>query len=388
LRASTQPTTLVVDVFGKTAPPTNVSGVSLIPIDEASAIINWDRATDLDVLLGGKVLIRHNVAMTGAIWEESQEIVASAAGNQTQKQVPLLEGTYLLKFEDDGGNRSLSATTIVVDLPTPQPRLLVQTYAEDTETPPFNGNVTDMFYVANLAEVNNESGLVLSTGENVDDMALDNNWDGLPSIDSVGGVVSTGEYEFGSTYSFPAVFDCNIRRRLVTFPYLPGDFIDDKTADIDTWDFIDGTGGDRVNAATYVRTTEDDPSGTPTWGSWREFSNAIIRGRGFQFKTIATSNDPAQNILIKELGAELELQQRVEQSATLTSGAGTYTGTFTNAFFQAPAIGITAYNMATGDYFAVSNVTRTGFQVVFRNAAGTAVSRDFTYTAVGYGRQI
>ena len=41
--------------------------------------------------------------------------------------------------------------------------------------------------------------------------------------------------------------------------------IDDKTADIDTWDFIDGTGGDRVNALTYVRTTQDDPSGTPTW---------------------------------------------------------------------------------------------------------------------------
>ena len=388
LRRSVEPASLTVQAFGKTAVPTDVSGVSLIPIDEASAILSWNRSTELDVILGGKVLIRHNVALTGAVWEESNEIVPAAGGNQTQKQVPLLEGTYLVKFEDDGGRRSLSATTVIVDLPTPQPRLLVETYAEELETPPFNGNYTDMFYVADLPEAGGASGILLSNGEDVDDMATDGDWDALPSIDSVGGVLPEGEYEFGSTYAFPGIFDCNLRRRLVTLPYLPGDFWDDKTADIDTWDFIDGTGGDRVNAATYVRTTDDDPSGTPVWGVWREFSNAIVRGRGFQFKTIATSTDEAQNILIEELGAELELQQRVEQSVALTSGAGTYSAVFPNAFYQAPSIGITAYDMATGDYFAVASVTRTGFQVTFRNSAGSAVSRQFTYTAVGYGREI
>jgi hypothetical protein len=388
LRQSVEPASLTVQAFGKTAPPVAVTGLSLIPIDGASAILSWDRATELDVLLGGKVLIRHSVLLAGGLWEESQEIVAAAAGSQTQKQVPLLEGTYLVKFEDDGGNRSLAATTVIVDLPTPQPRQLVQTYAEETETPPFNGNYTDMFYVASLAEAGGASGIILSTGLAIDAMATDGNWDGLPSIDSVGGVLSEGEYEFGSTYSFPGIFDCNLRRRLVTLPYIPGDFWDDKTELIDTWDLIDGTGGDRVNALTYVRTTQDDPSGTPTWSTWREFANAIVRGRGFQFKTQATSTDTSENIIIKELGAEMELQQRTEQSATLTSGAGTYTVTFTNAFFEAPSVGVTGFNMATGDFFAVSSVTRTGFQVTFRNSAGSAVSRQFTYTAIGFGRQI
>ncbi|NDG47485.1 MAG: hypothetical protein EBY30_00085 [Rhodospirillales bacterium] len=388
LRQSVTPASLTVQAFGKTAPPVAVAGLSLIPIDGASAILSWDRSTELDVLLGGKVLIRHNVALSGALWEESQEIVAAAAGSQTQKQVPLLEGTYLVKFEDDGGNRSLAATTVIVDLPTPQPRLLVQTYAEETETPPFNGNYTNMFYVASLAEAGGAGGIMLSSGLAVDAMATDGNWDGLASIDSVGGVLSAGEYEFGSTYAFPGIFDANLRRRLVTLPYIPGDFWDDKADLIDTWDLIDGTGGDRVNAATYVRTTQDDPSGTPTWSAWREFSNAIVRGRGFQFKTLATSTDPTQNIIIEELGAAMELQQRTEQSATLTSGAGTYTVTFTNAFYEAPSVGVTGFNMATGDYFAISSVTRTGFQVTFRDSAGTAVSRQFTYTAIGFGRQI
>jgi hypothetical protein len=75
-----------------------------------------------------------------------QEIVAAAAGSQTQKLVPLLEGTYLVKFEDDTGNRSLTPTLVLADLPTPQPRLLVQTFAEDLEAPPFSGNYNDMTY--------------------------------------------------------------------------------------------------------------------------------------------------------------------------------------------------------------------------------------------------
>jgi hypothetical protein len=370
------------EVIGKTAVPVNVSGVSLLPIDQASAIISWTQAPDLDVRVGGKVLIRHTPLLVGALWEEANEIVPSAAGNQTQKQVPLLEGTYLLKFEDSTGNRSSVATTIVTDLPEPQPRLLVQTYAEDQETPPFQGNYTDMFYSEAL------DGLVISTGLAVDSMATDNNWDGLASIDSVGGVLSSGEYEFGSTLSLPGTFDVNLLRRFVTRPYLPGDLWDDHLDLIDTWDLIDGAAPDRVNARLYVRSTPDDPAGTPTWSSWREFSNALVRGRGFQFKVQATSDDPTQNIVVDELGCVVEMQQRIEQSATLTSPTATYSVTFGNNFYQAPSVGITALNMGTGDYFQLGSVTRTGFQVTFRNSAGSAVARNFTYTAVGHGKEV
>jgi hypothetical protein len=382
LRASIEPAQLTVQAFGKTAPPLSPTGVSLIPIDEASAVISWDRSTELDVVLGGKVLIRHNVLMTAATWEDSQEIVSAAAGSQTQKQVPLLGGTYLLKFEDDTGNRSTSAASVVVGLPTPQPRLLAQSYREDQETPPFSGNFTDMFYSAEL------DGVVLSTGENVDSMATDGDWDALGTVDAVGGVLASGEYEFGSTLDLGGIFDLNMTRHFVTRPFLPGLLWDDKPGDIDIWPEIDENNLDAVNALLYVRTTEDDPAGTPTWGAWREFSNAITRGRGFQFKTIATSSDPAQNIIIDELGCQLELQQRTEQSATLTTSTATYFVVFANRFYQPPSVGITGFDMATGDYFTIASVTRAGFEVTFRNSAGGAVSRQFTYTAIGFGREI
>ena len=388
-RQSSDFASLTYAAIGKTAVPGNVQNLSFEAINANSGRLRWSLAADLDVRVGGKVLFRHSNLTDGtASWSNSVELIAAKNGNQTEAIIPLVEGEVLVKFEDDGGRRSASATSVIVDLPTPQPRLLVQTYAEDQETPPFQGNYTNMFYVEDLLEAGGVSGIVISNGFPVDDLAPDGNWDGLPSIDSAGGILPEGEYEFASTYSFPGIFDANLRRRLASVPYIPGDFWDDKADLIDTWDLIDGDGGERVNALTYVRSTQDDPSGTPTWSDWHEFSNAIVRGRGFQFKTIATSSDETQNIILTELGAEMELQQRVEQSAVLTSGAGTYTLTYGNAFFQAPSIGITAYNMATGDYFEISSVTRTGAQVVFKNSTGTAVSRQFVATMVGYGREI
>jgi hypothetical protein len=44
--------------------------------------------------------------------------------------------------------------------------------------------------------------------------------------------------------------------------------------------------------------------------------------------------------------------------------------------------------MATGDYFTLGTVTGTNFQVTFRNSAGTAISRNFTWSAVGYGKSV
>lgn len=382
LRTSVLPAFLTVEAFGKTAPPSDVQNASLVPGDQLSGILTWDRAVDLDVLLGGKVLIRHSTAMTGATWGESQEIVAAAAGSQTQKQVPMLEGTYLLKFEDDTGNSSVNANTIVADFPEPQPRSLFKQYAEDQEVPPFNGNLEGMFYSDEY------DGLIIDSGQLVDDMAPDGDWDALLAIDAVGGVNPFGEYEFGSTWDMGAVYDVNLRRRFVTRPLVPASLWDEKVALIDTWPEIDEDNIDKVNAQLYVRTTTDDPSGTPIYGEWNEFSNVIARGRGFQFKLRATSTDPDINIIIDELGCLMELQLHTEQSGTLASGAGAYAVVFDNAFYQPPNVGVTGFNMATGDFFTVTSVTRTGFTVEFKNSAGASVNRNFTYTAVGYGREI
>ena len=89
---------------------------------------------------------------------------------------------------------------------------------------------------------------------------------------------------------------------------------------------------------------------------------------------------------------------RTEQSTSLiSSGAGAKNVVFAAPFFTGtssiggvnfypPSIGITAQNMGTGEFFEITNISGTGFTITFKNSGGSAISRNFSYTAVGYGR--
>jgi hypothetical protein len=79
------------------------------------------------------------------------------------------------------------------------------------------------------------------------------------------------------------------------------------------------------------------------------------------------------------------MQDRIFSDNDITSGAGTKSITFTNPFKTVNyALGITAENMATGDFFEISNKTINGFDVIFKNSSGTAVSREFDFIAKGF----
>lgn len=357
---SSAPAELTVNVLGIGAPPADPTGVSLVPVNESTAIIQWDLATDLDVLVGGEVLIRHDPrALPTAEWQTSNAIVQAAAGNQTQKQVPLLEGTYFIAFRDQGGVRSVNPVAIPAVLPTPQPRLVVKTWEEENESPPFNGTDTNFGYDAGY------SGLFLDPA-----------------------VALTGHYVYEDTLDLGAVYDANLRRRVVSFPDgVAGLLFDDAPGLFDAFEGdFDGSNLDLVNAVTYVRVTNDDPAGTPTWGDWNEYANAIVRGRGIQLKVEGRTQAVNVALVMLELGATAELQQRTETGSD--SGSSSYTMTFTDPFYQAPDVAISASNMATGDYYTVSSVTRTGFMVDFKDSTNAGVNRSFVYTAIGYGREI
>jgi len=358
---------------GKTAVPANVSGVSLLPIDESSAILSWNRATELDVLLGGKTLIRHSSLTTGAQWKDAQEIVVAAAGNQTQKIVPLLEGTYLIKFEDDGGRESPSPgsndsdwnnTRITTTLPTPSERLVVGTLDEHTAN--FTGSKSDTVYDASL--------------------------DALKLVVTSNATETSGEYSFANSVDLTQPYDVNLRKTLKASNFILNSLWDDRTDLIDSWGYIDAVGGlteaTKCNAAVYVRSTNDDPSGSPTWSAYKEFSNVLITGRAFQFKAILTSNDTNQNIAVTQLGATLELQGRTESISTpVTTGSSQYTVSFTNPFKNTPQVVVTPTTQQSGDFFELANISRTGFQVTFKNGS-SAVARSFVWAASGFGKEV
>jgi predicted phage tail protein len=366
------PATAIFNLVGKTELPGNVQNLAIEPISANSARLRWDATVDLDVRVAGKVHIRHSNLTNGtATWSDSADLIPAVAGYNTEAIVPLIEGEILVKFADDGGRQSSTEASVIVDFPDALGNLLVQTRREDQDTAPFQGTKTDVLYSAIL------DGLIL---------------------DTVGTISPLGTYQFVNTLDLGASFALDLKRHLVARGFFPSDLVDSRTAQVDDWAEWDGGTIDQVNAKMYLRRTPDNPSGSPTWSAWQEFANGTFLGRGFQFKAELISNNTAQNILIDELGYLATFQRRTEQSVgAVSSGAGTKSVTFDKAFFTGtaalggvnaylPSIGIVPQNLATGDYYNVTNVSNTGFDVTFRNSAGTAVSRNFLWTAVGFGK--
>ena len=380
-----EPALAEYNVAGLGAAPSNVQNLSAIATGEDMVILTWKQAPELDVQVGGRVIIRHDPRAIGsADWNSSNDVVQAVAGSSTQKQVPLLPGTYFLKFEDFLGNRSVIATGVDVVLPEPESRVTAKEWAEQDLATPFSGAKTNCTYDVG------EAALLLTPNVYV----APDYWETIYCAGDCG-----AEYQFADTFDLGASYDFRIRRYIVSRPVVFSTLFDAVSGNFDAQSgFFDGTVADQINVATYVRVTADNPSGSPTWGPWTEFTSGMIRGRGVQVKAIFTTETELIGVAIDELGAELELTRRVTTSLnTLTSSSSAVTTiTFPNAFYKAvtvgdpyytllPSIGVTALSIGANTHAEITNLTRTGFNVEFLQGGSRQVV-NFTYNAVGYGR--
>jgi predicted phage tail protein len=364
---------------GKTAPPSNIASLNITPIDQHNAELHWPQSTDLDVRVGGTVEIRHTPHTdANATWGRSQKIVPAVNGSSTRKIVPLKSGTFFIRAKDSVGNYSALAgiPTVQVALPEPQDLEVVQTF---TENPAFGGTFTNVF--------NNtvEGGITLGGKGLVDDIT---DFDAVTDIDFFGGIQEIGEYIFTNTLDVNQVYDVELLANLQVRSYNPDDFWDSRTDLIDTWTDIDADDFNETDAELYVRSTNDDPSGSPTYGTWEPFINSTKRGRGFQFKVQLETDSNAQDILIEQLGVTVSLQRRTEQQRNISTGTSAKAITFPSAFYSTPSVTVTATNMASGDFFELTSVSRTGFTIATKDSGGTIVDRNIDYQAVGHGKEI
>tara|TARA_R100001198_G_scaffold86077_1_gene60631 strand:- start:876 stop:4568 length:3693 start_codon:yes stop_codon:yes gene_type:complete len=457
---STTPTTLTFNAEGKTALPADVQNLTIEPYNDSFMKLRFDQSTDVDVIHGGNVVVRHSNLTDGTgTFTNSVDLIAALSGNISETLIPAIEGEVILKFRDDGGRLSAGETSVIVSPPVTQPKLVVFTDREDTDSPPFDGVKTSTFFDATLG------GLTLGSDVLIDDVtAL---IDTLSQIDILGGVASSGAYEFANALDLGSIMDTQLTRHFVTESFLANTLIDQRTALIDTWNDIDALSAFSTNAQLLVATTTQDPnlstsatyaqsgttititkashgysagkfvvldftsgagvdgnyeiktvpttdtftltaaasqttSGNCTYGaqfsSFNTFTNGVLRGRGFKFRATLSSSDPAQTILLRQLGYTAQLNRRVETvNAVIASGTSTKDVVFQNQFFTGstgttiaagsalPTIGIVIENAQSGDFFSLSNISSTGFSIDIKNGS-SFVDRNFKYTAVGFGR--
>ena len=452
---------------GKTAPPSDITGLSLEPINDKDVRLRWDLHPDVDVIHGGQIYVRHNLLADGTgSFQNSTNLIPALAGNSTLAVVPAIEGEYILKARDDTGNFSSGETSVVLDIPEEIKPLAILTRREDLDSPIFQGSTSDTVEVRS----DTQSIDLRSTGL-FDDIT---DFDALaPSLDDFGSISPEGFYDFGGTaggtvLDLGAVYNLELKRHIFAEGFIPNNLFDFIT-DVDVMTDFDGVQAFNSAADLLVKTSGNpstySPSGTysqsggteitidisnhnfkvgnfvdcdftsgtatdgefeitsivsanqfkikvtnavstsgnvtcgPDFTAFQSFANGRFKGQSFKFRVKLTSGNVNQDIKVTQLGYTASFPRRTEQSTSnIASGAGAKAITFDNEFFTGtsalggvnsslPSIGITAQNLASGDFFEITNITGAGFTVTFKNSSGSAVDRNFSFTAVGFGKK-
>ena len=371
LNLSATSTTVEFDAVGKTTVPEDVTNLTIEPVNEQFVRLRFKQSVAIDVLHGGRVYVRHTNQTGGAAsFQSAQDIIEAVSGNATEVIAPALQGTYLLKFQDDGGRFSTNAASVSLSTVEVLDSIVVKTDREDTDSTPYNGTKSNVVYDSTLG--------------------------GLKLINPTAN--ATGTYDFVDTLDLGGTFSLVLKRHFQGVGFYVGDQFDNRTELIDTWTDFDGTVANEANAKIAVRTSTDMSS----YSAFNDFANGTFKGRGFQFRITLESSDVAQNMNLQQAGYTATMPSRTEQSAVIASGLGAKNVTFTSPFFVGtsalgnlnnflPAVSISPQSvsgkvMVSGDYFELTNITGTGFTVHFKNSSGGNIDRNFTYSAVGFGK--
>jgi len=462
------------NALGKTAPPSDVQNLTIEPINNKLIRLRWDQSTDADVIHGGKVFVRHSNKTDGSgTFQNSIDLIEALAGNTTEAVVPSLDGEYILKFRDDQGNFCLGETSVILDLPDLVDSQQILSDREDTDSTPFGGTKTNCSVVSGGLQLTDPSanstatydfastldlGAVFSLdlkrvvqsigfalgGQTISatytqsgtTVTITKNNHGRSVADYIDFNATTGNGVDGvfaiatvttNTFTFTSSSSQTISSSNCTFAFV--NTIDQLIPAGELWDDyapngnFDGPAVNDVSAALKVRTTQTDPSGSPTYSQFNTFANGTFKGRGFQFRLELKSQNTGHNISIQQLGILASFESRTERS--YVSGTGTSTValssgtnangldvTFAKPFFVGtsnlgganafpPSVGITIQNAAQGEYFVIKTDTNgnylnaagsiingQGFNVKILDSNNNPVNKKFTFQAVGYGKGV
>ena len=356
-------------VVGKTARPADVSNLTVNPVS-GQAYLSWDAATDEDVRNGGQLVVRFAPVTSGATWNTSTDLPGDVSGASTTHSFPLFAGTYLAKWRDSTGNDSVNAATAVTLAPG---LLATTTVATVTEAPAFTGSKTNVSLDVDYPGVKIDS---LGTFDSAD------LFDSSLMFDGGSGYQSSGTYTFASGVDLATTYTARVSGS-VTVQVLDTTNLFDSSELFDSDEMFDGTVIDDVAAWLEVRTTTGDPTGSPTWSAWTRLGVADYSARAFQFRAQLTSTNSKHNVVITDATVTVGLADRLQDARNVASGAGTLSVTYPSRFYSTPGLQITPVGMGTGDYYTLASESATGFDITFKNAAGTSVDRTFHWLAKG-----
>lgn len=254
-------------VLGFSAPPVALTAVT-IQTNGNTAILKWALPSDADVRVGGRVQIRHSASASPS-WANSVSM-DEVPGSSTTATVPLKPGTYLLRPVDSSG--IFGPVTMVA--------------TKGASWVPF-ANVT----------VINEHPTWLGEKANVQIEGT--------SI-RLTDVSAQGVYSFNGALDLGLERAVRLRSEIDVSAITLNATIDDRLDLIDTWPDFDGIDGADTDVIVEVRTTDDNPAGSPVWTDWTRLDATEEAFRGAQFRARLISNSADYNPLVAALSIRVD----------------------------------------------------------------------------------
>jgi hypothetical protein len=250
-----------INASGLLEPPSDVTSF-VAEVNGAVITLDWEAVPDLDL---SYYIIRYSPDLVGASWGNALTYVDKVSRPASSVSVPARAGTYMVKAVDKSGITSVNYTSVVVPVANIEPLANSLTL---TDSPSFTGSKTNTEVV----------GLALR-------------------IDDYVTAPSEGEYLFSN---YIETGDNTVKRCRV---YVSGlttrhddtaGLFDDQPNLFDNAPalFDDLGGGSQfsdTNIITLVSTTQDDPTGSPTWSNYSAIKVADLSARAFRFKVKLTS---------------------------------------------------------------------------------------------------
>ena len=374
--------TAIYQVVGKTAPPSDVTDLSINSIG-GSSILTWTPVTDLDL---SHYKVRYSQATTGATYQNAVDLVDKVSRPANSVIVPSKTGTYFVKAVDKLNFVSANSAEIVLQTNIADVEDL-NAIVTLTENSAFSGSKTNVVKIT-------ESGtsfIQLDTSVNFD--STSGNFDDAFGLFDGGQntITTSGFYDFTNYFDLGDKYTSRVTANFNNIRIDYVDLFDSASGDFDQREgLFDGTATafDDTSVNLQVATTDDDPAASPVWSDFRAFVVGDYSARALKFRAHLTSLYGGSTPSITDLAVTIDMVDRVISESDLVSGAGSYVVTFAQAFKGLSGIGIAAQNMVSGDFYAITSKSTTGFTIVFRNSASVAVSRTFDYVAKGYGKVI
>lgn len=261
-------------------PPADVTSFTK-NLSGGTLFLNWSPVPDLDL---SYYQIKRFPGTTGGSWATSNVVVEKVARPGTSVAIPGQSGTYFIRAYDKGGNPSENATSLVV-LPSELPQL--GTLQEQVEDPTFSGTKTnvsvdttptpDELIVTDLSAATPQGTYEFSN-------YIDTSSTRTARI--------TGEVTFNRHQPTAGTWDAILQN----WETWPGNW--------DQWDSEQANFADH-SVTIYVATTDDDPSGSPTWSSWF-LAEGEFTARAFKFKAELKGNNTGVSPSIETLKAIVE----------------------------------------------------------------------------------